>query len=121
MNADKICTEVMEIDPNIRFSGILSKNGTLVASNRKDGAESLLNDEETKMSFHYATQRWESRGNLAHKIGNEKYSMTEYDKIKQISIPLNGRDLLIISADLEANHNKIIEKSLNLIESNKDS
>ncbi len=49
----------MEIEPNIRFTGILSRNGTLVASERKDEVESLLNDEETKMSFHYATQRWD--------------------------------------------------------------
>ncbi|NIP61593.1 MAG: hypothetical protein GWN01_05920 [Nitrosopumilaceae archaeon] len=62
-----------------------------------------------------------SRGNLAHKIGNEKFSMTEYDKIKQISIPLNGKNLLLISTDLDANHNKIIERSLGLIDANKDS
>ncbi len=121
MDYDKFCDKVMEFDPNIRFTGILAKNGNLLARERKDETESLLTDEESKMSFHYATQRWEARGNLAYKIGNEKFSMTEYDKIKQISIPVNGRELLIISTDLDADHNKIIENSLKLIETNKDS
>lgn len=121
MDFDKFCNDIMDLDPKVRFVGVVSKNGKLVAGGHKDGSESLLTDEEANMSFHYATQRWETRSNLSHRIGEERYSMTEYEKIKQISVPLDNRNILLVSAELDADHDKIIQRSLDMIQDKKDS
>jgi len=57
----------------------------------------------------------ENRGNLAHRIGEAVYSITEYEKIKQITIPIGKTNLLLISTEVNANHSKILEKVCALI------
>ena len=60
----------------------------------KEGIESHLSPSELKMSLHYSMLEWEKSQNLSHKIGNEKASVIEYDKVTLISIPLNNSNLL---------------------------
>jgi len=50
------------------------------------------------------------RGHLTHRIGAAKYSITEYEKVKQITVPLGKNRLLLISTEINANHTKILEK-----------
>ena len=105
----------MAFDTAIRFSGVLGRNGDLVGGGHNVLADKLLTPSESKMSFHYGAQRWDSFQNLAHKIGKEKYSVTEYEKVKQISLPFDDRNLVLISAEPNADHNKIISQTLELI------
>ena len=37
--------------------------------------------------------------NLAYKIGTEKSSITEYEKVTMISIPINSNELFLISTE----------------------
>ena len=104
--AQKTCQEILEFDSSIRFVGISQSNGKFLA-----GAfnTNLVDKEEYKMSLHYAHQRWETRKTLAHKIGKPLYAFAEYEKIKQIGIPLNNSDLLLLSLDTDSDHEKIIK------------
>lgn len=115
MNYDNICSQIIGFDENVRFVGILDKNGTLKAGGYNKNTKKLLSEEEVKMSLHYAAERWEKRKNLSHKIGNERLSMTIYDKVKQFSIPINEKDLLLISTEPKFNHEKMISKVFELI------
>lgn len=117
MEYDELCKKIMGLDKEIRFVGILGKNGEMISGGLKEGVDGFLTPNEAKMSLHYATQRFETRKNLSYKIGKPKYSMTVYEKIKQFSIPLNNIEILLISAELGADHEKLIEKTLSLINS----
>jgi len=109
MNHEEICNALLGTNKAIRFAGILGRNGDLVAGNYNPNVEKLLTPEEVKMSLHYAAKRWETRRNMSHRIGNAKYSVTEYDKVKQISIPLSGTELLLISADTGSDFKEILD------------
>lgn len=110
----------MTIDTAIRFTGVLSRNGELIGGGHNVLSDKLLTPSESKMSFHYGAQRWDSFQNLAHKIGKEKYSVTEYEKVKQISLPFDDKNLILISAEPNADHNKIIDHTLELIKTIKE-
>ena len=43
------------------------------------------------------------------KIGKPLYAFAEYEKIKQIGLPLNDNDLLLISLNPDADNEKIIK------------
>ena len=118
MDYTKLCDDVMNLDKNIRFSIILSKYGEKVAGGFRENVTSFLNPEEIKMSLFYAGQRWDTRANLAHRIGKAKYSLTEYEKIKQFTMPIDEKHLLLISAEINSDHKKIIDGVLNLIQKN---
>jgi hypothetical protein len=53
--------------------------------------------------------RWDMRKHLSYKIGNPIYAYAEYEKIKQIGLPLNNTDLLLISLEPDADHEKVIK------------
>ena len=107
--AQKTCQEILEFDKNIRFVGISKNNGKFLAGAFNTNVEYLVDKEEYKMSLHYAHQRWDTRKNLSHKLGNPLYAYAEYEKIKQIGLPLNNTDLLLISLNPDADHEKIIK------------
>jgi len=106
----------LEVDPQIRFSGILDKEGCLVFGIHNEGVTSLLDDDEVKMSIHYTLQRWENLQNLQYKIGKEKTSVIEYDKVTLITIPLNKNELYLVSSEPKSNYNDIITKTKLVIE-----
>ena len=109
MNYNEICNAILKTNESIRFVGILGKNGDLVAGNYNPNVEKMLTPEEAKMSLHYAAKRWEMRRNLSHRIGNEKYSITEYEKIKQLSIPISDNELLMISMETKSDFRETLD------------
>ena len=88
MNYDKFCNDVLDMDHGIRFVALGNRNGELVGSSTRQDAQRLLDPQEVKMSIYHAYLRNETRKNLAHRIGKVKYSMTEYEKIKRITVPI---------------------------------
>ncbi len=118
MDYDHFQKEVMEIDQNIRFAVVLNQSGKRVCGGYREHLEGFLTEDELSMVLFHAGQRWEGRKHLSHKIGNAKYSMTEYEKVKRISFPIDDKHLLLISTEIEADHVKIIQNVLNLIKSN---
>ncbi len=107
---ERFCKEVLGINSKIRFASVLNRNGKNIAGGYRENTSSLLSNSEIKMSLQYAFKRWENRGNLAHRIGETVYSITEYEKVKQITIPIGKTSLLLISTEVNANHSKILEK-----------
>jgi len=113
---DRFCKEAMCVNSKIRFAAILNRNGEKIAGGYRENTSSYLSPDEVKKSLYYAFKRWEYRGTLAHRIGETVYSVTEYEKVKQITIPIGKTNLLLISAEINANHSKILEKVCLLID-----
>ena len=116
MNYDKLCNDVLELDPLIRFAAVINPEGARVAGGYRNNISSMLSPDEVNNSLHYAAKRWEARGTLAHRIGEAKYSITEYEKVKQLTIPVNKKDLLLISTETNSDHVKIVNSILELLE-----
>ena len=111
MDYSKLCKASLETDPQMRFAGILDKDGCLVYGIHKDGVTSLLDDDEVKMSIHYTFQRWENLQNLEYKIGKEKTAVNEYDKVTLISIPFYKDKLFLVSSEPKSDYKDIITKT----------
>jgi len=111
----ELCDKVLELVPQVRFSGILNSRGDLAVESNRDESTKLLNEDEVKMSVHYTFQRWNSIQNLAHRIGKEKLNITEYEKVTLISLLLNDRNLLLLSSEPGANYMEIVSKVKQII------
>jgi hypothetical protein len=66
------------------------------------------------MSVHYTFERWTRLQNLSYKLGKEKSSITEYERVTLISLHLNG-NLFLLSTDPEVNYTSIISKVNSII------
>jgi hypothetical protein len=115
MDHNDLCQKVLELVPQVRFSGILNSRGNLAVESNRGDSSKLLNKDEVKMSVHYTFQRWTSVQNLAHKIGKEKTNITEFEKVTLISILLHDGNLLLLSSEPGANYMEIISKVKQLI------
>ncbi|NND86947.1 MAG: hypothetical protein HKM23_06465 [Nitrosopumilus sp.] len=109
LNYNELTKQVLELDPQVRFAGIANIKGEIVAGGPKDNVEQMLSGDQVSMSIHYAIQKRELYTNLAYKIGKERSSITEYEKVTMITIPINSSELFLISTEPRADYFKIID------------
>ena len=119
-NYDELSRQVLDLDPQVRFAGVANSKGEMIAGGQKDDVEKILVGDEVKMSIHYALQKRDLYTNLAYKLGREISSITEYEKVTMISIPINSNDLFMISTEPRANYLEIIDFVYSALESQKD-
>lgn len=82
----------------------------------RPGLKSYLDPQEIRTSLMQTFTRMNSRSTLMPKIGKVKYTLTEYEKVKKVSIPINSRFLLFINMESYSNHNRIIKRLIELKE-----
>ena len=117
MDYEKLCNEILMIDPKIRYAGICDETGETKYGGQREGVKSLLSSEETKRSNLQALAQWALRNSLSSRVGRGRYAMAEYEKAKRITIPLeyNGY-LLLITTEVDADHDRIIDHVLESIQ-----
>ncbi|MFQ5969200.1 MAG: DUF6659 family protein [Nitrososphaerales archaeon] len=109
MDYDGLCKEIFNVDRKVRFAGISDKSGEIRHGGQREGVRNLLSPEESKKSLVQAMERWESRSSLEPRIGKGKYALTEYEKIKRITVPLDQDHLLLVTTEVDVDHAKIID------------
>jgi hypothetical protein len=119
LNLEKLHDDVLAIDSTIRYVVIQNNVGEKIYGGFRDGINPILSDEELKMMHYYASQRWQTRKNIEHKLGNTKYAMAEYDKLKRITFPIDEKHLLMITTEIDSNHTAIIDNILKLLKDGK--
>jgi hypothetical protein len=112
MEYEKIRDEILECDKDIRYVGIYDY-GELY-DKMKPGLKSHLSREETEMSLSQAVYRWSTRKKTADKIGKPIYALAKYEKIYRVTIPIGGAGLILISIELNADVNMIVEKIITI-------
>jgi hypothetical protein len=116
MDYSKLCQQIMALDPRVRFAGICDDTGEILYGGQREGVKDLLSREETRRSNLQALARWGLRYTLASKIGRGKYAMAEYENIKRITVPLDNDHLLLVTTEVDLDHEKIINDILKLIQ-----
>ena len=118
---NELTKQVLDISTQVRFAGVVNSKGELVASEKKQDVEPLLDNDQVKMSIHYALQKRDLYTNLAYKIGNETAAITEYEKVTMISIPINSNELFLVSTEPRADYLAIIDYVRSELNSQKES
>ena len=121
INYDELSKQIIALDPQVRFAGVANSKGELVAGGQRDNVEKLLNDDDVSMSIHYGFKKRDSYTNLAYKIGHERSSITEFEKVTMITIPINSQELFLISTEPRADYLKIIDSFYSILDSQKNS
>ena len=116
MNYDKLCMDILAIDISMRFATVYTKSGDVVGGGMRRDKESLAAPEEAKMSLYYSRHMFELHKNLFHIFGKERYSMTEYARVKLISVPLKDDNLLLVSIEPTGDHFRMIDQMLKVVE-----
>lgn len=114
---------VLELDRSIRFSGVASLEGKILAAEYRQGVQSLLTLQESELSIMQSLMRMSMRRTLENKLGKTVYATAVYQKVKRATISLfnegeKSDSYLMVSFERQANHEQIInEKILPFVES----
>jgi hypothetical protein len=111
---EEFCQLILSLDESIRFVGIATINGAILAKKYRANLTSLQTEEETASSVKYSVWRVESRQVLEEKIGKTLYVVATYEKVKRATIPVgpDGKSILIISFDKESDAESIIRNKI---------
>ena len=111
---EEFCQLILGVDESIRFVGIASLNGAILALKYRADLTPLLTQEETTLSIKYSVWRMESRRILEEKLGKTLYVVATYEKLKRATIPVgqDGQSILIISFDIESDVESIIRNKI---------
>ena len=80
---EEFCQLILGLDESIRFVGIATLNGAILAMKYRANLIPLLTQEETASSIKYSIWRVESRRVLEEKLGKTLYVVATYEKLKQ--------------------------------------
>ncbi|MFB5599611.1 MAG: DUF6659 family protein [Nitrososphaeraceae archaeon] len=115
MDFNALCKDILNLDSKVRYAAVCDDSGDLKFGGQRQGVTNLLSPEETKRSNLQALARWSLRNSLSSKIGKGHYAMTQYEKIKRVTFPLENDHLLLVTMEPDSNHDKIINDILSLI------
>ena len=112
---NQFCNKILNIDSDIRFVGMLCKCGRLKAYNRKKEMIPQLNVQETKLVQREALLKAKMNHVFDKKLGKTNWSIELRERVKWITVYFNS-DLILLSTEISADHDKIVEKILSILQ-----
>ncbi len=96
---DNLCSNVFDIDSNIRFAAVYDKDFNLKAGGIRKGITSYFNKEQLRESILQQFKGWETFMIVRKQVGEPQYSMTKYDKAILTTFFLNIDELFFVSLE----------------------
>jgi len=91
----EICELISKISTYIRFVGIISKTGTLLAHFRREGLEPLLDQKNTQYQFAQIAIKNELEEQFDSQLGDIEFVWEEREKVQTISFGILDKKIWI--------------------------
>ena len=114
MDNDELCRKIHELEPKIRFAGLINPNGRLVAGGMKSGYQSLEEERDNEMLYMELVLRAKMRKEFDKAFGPVKFAMSYRDKLIVMSFPINDH-VLLVSVEKDVDFSKLPFKIVDLI------
>lgn len=98
---NSLCEDVLAKHGSIRWTGIVNKNGVILAQKNRKGVKLLLSEEENEEYAATAIARQKTRGKFEPKIGKIVYSFGRYELLHRATIPINDNYYMLMTLDIE--------------------
>jgi hypothetical protein len=98
---NSLCEHVLAKHSSIRWTGIVNRNGVILAQKNRKGVKLLLSEEENEDYAATAIARQKTRGKFEPKIGRMVYSFGRYELLHRATIPINENYYLLMTLDVE--------------------
>ena len=116
MNHQQLIDAIMDNDKNIRFATICNMVGDIEVTGQSEGIEKFLTTEETKESLETAAKAWiHAKKTISKKVGKGLYTLTAYEKLNRVTVPLEDGFLLLATMDNTSVQNQTIDGILKLV------
>ena len=98
---EQLLNMLMDFNKRVRFGAVCNSQGELLWHSQREGVKNIVPHEETKQTILRAIDSWKENFKITDNVGTGLYSITSYEKIKRITIPLDNGNTLFISINNE--------------------
>ena len=98
---EQLLNMLMDFNKSVRFGAVCNSQGELLWHSQREGVKNIVPYEDTKQTILRAIEVWKENSKITDNIGSGLYSITSYEKIKRITIPLDDENTLFISINNE--------------------
>jgi hypothetical protein len=116
MKSEQFSKNILNLDPAIRFAGIVEKSGHLYAGNSREGIKEHLKGRSPELSFAQSAYIVDLRKVFASQLGKLSYVIYAYDKVDMITMPVKEH-ILVFSSDHTARTDDLLDKITTYIQS----
>ncbi|NNM01975.1 MAG: hypothetical protein HKP26_00180 [Nitrosopumilus sp.] len=114
MDYEKFCSQILDVDPKIRFATVYDEWAVRIGGGMRDGVENLLSERAENELVNLSILDWKSRKDMAKWLGKTKYTLGEYDKVKRFSFYLGDDHLLLVSTEIECDTSVVVDQVIKL-------
>jgi len=116
MSFKQILERIVKSNQSIRFAAVFDRFGSINEKIHRDGASLMMDEYQTQNMLREAANFWHHRNNLSKMLGRGHYTMTVYDNLIRITIPLSDNHFMIISHDQLDDQPKLVKQILQEID-----
>jgi hypothetical protein len=114
MDYEKFCSEILNSDPKIRFATAYDEWAVKLGGGIREGVTNLLTERRENELVNLSVMDWKARKEMSQWLGKTIYTLAEYDKVKRFSFYLGDDNLLLVSAEKDADTNKVVDNVIKL-------
>ncbi|GIU70656.1 MAG: hypothetical protein KatS3mg003_0135 [Candidatus Nitrosocaldaceae archaeon] len=103
-----ICNKIIELNPKIRFAGVISPYGKTIAGKIKPGVKPLFKSEEAMNEFFLTAVREMLRKPFEDSLGKHILTLTMHEKVNSIAISSN-KHILYITFEKDATFDEMLD------------
>lgn len=111
---DNACKSLSDED-KVRHVGVINSLGHLIAGGQRKGIDSLLPDQQVEMLYMQMQLDFNMRKEMDDVLGPIDYIASRRKKLLVISVPV-GENLVLITAEPNADDKKIIKRAEELFD-----
>ncbi len=109
-----ICNEIFAVDKNIRFVGIVNKEGEVIEGGFRKGIEPLLDQSEEQDMYLQSLSNISFFQSFSEKFGPVDYLLIRQKKITMMTFPYRA-DILCISVSSQSDIDRIRDETIKTI------
>ncbi len=114
MDYENFCAQILESNPKIRFATAYDEWAVKVGGGMREGVTNLLSDKKENELVNLSVMDWKARKEMSKWLGKTIYTLAEYDKVKRFSFYLGDDNLLLVSAEKDADTNVVVDSVIKL-------
>lgn len=104
----KICKQFLELSPKIRYVGLMNDFGRTISGQLRKGVIPLFSPEEARDENFLEATRNQLRKKFEKAIGKTRFTITENEKVKIVTIPIT-RGFFYITLEKDTENREILK------------
>ena len=104
----KLCRQFLELSPKIRYVGLMNNFGRTLSGQLRKGVVPLFSPDEARDENFLEATRNQLRKRFEDAIGKTRFTITENEKVKIVTIPIT-RGFFYITLEKDTDNQEILK------------